>query len=254
MPSAFQCWPPVAVAKFWIVRKVMNIMFCFVVCFGILVIGVIIATSIFNARVGGSSQPAPWMRRVRQFQNEKENAGWRIHLIPCDDTSKPMTMNLGGIVSIVPVAGILGFIGGLAMATYDEPKHTTSGLMIAVLSFVVALGGAWFKARVVRQGWDVASGRCVDRELQKVWIPAGAANAGGHWGWFWRIVCEYEYLGIPYRVTPEVYWASFYSEEAALKFLEERISPNGECRLHVDPKNPLRTELFDQGLKDKLLY
>ena len=228
----------------------MNTMFIFVVCFGVLVLGVIIATSIFNARVGGSSQPAPWMRRVRRFQNERENAGWRIRLIPYCDTSKPMTMDSGGIVSILPMAGVLGFIGGLAMATYDK-KYESSGLMIAVLSFVVLFGGALLKARVVRRGWDVAPGRCVDRELQKVWLPD---SSSGHWGWFWRIVCEYEYLGTPYRVTPEVYWASFNSEEAALKFLEERISANGECMLHVDPKNPLRTELMDQGIKDKLLY
>ena len=175
-------------------------------------------------------------------------------MIPYDDTSKPMTLNLGGIVSIVPMVGALGFLGGLAMATYDEPKHISSGLILAVLSFVVMLGGAWLKARVVRQGWDVASGRCVDRELQKIWMPAGVVNAGGHWGWFWRIVCEYEYLGIPYRVTPEIYWASFNSEEAALKFLEERISMNGECRLRVNPKNPFQTEFFEQGIKDKLLY
>jgi len=232
----------------------MNITFIFVVCFGVLVFGVIIATSIFNARVGGSSQPVPWMRRVRQFQNEKENAGWRIHLIPYDDTSKPMTLNLGGILSVLPVVGIMGFLGGLAIATYDEPKHVSSGLILAILSFVAALGGAWLKARVIRQDWDIARGRCVDRELQKVWMPTSTASTGGHWGWFWRIVCEYEYLGIPYRVTPEVYWASFNSEEAALKFLEERISQNEECTLRINPKKPLRTELMDQGIKDKLLY
>jgi len=228
----------------------MNTAFIFVVCFGVLVVGVIIVTSIFNAKVGGSSQPVSWMRRVRQFQNERENAGWRIQAIPYDDTSKPMIMDSGGIVSIVPIVGVLGFLGGLAMATYDK-KYESSGLMIAVLGFVVLFGGALLKARVVRQGWDVAPGRCIDRELQKVWLPD---SSSGHWGWFWRIICEYEYLGIPYRVTPEVYWASFNSKEAALKFLEERISANGECMLHVDPKNPLRTELMAQGIKDKLLY
>jgi hypothetical protein len=87
--------------------------------------------------------------------------------------------------------------------------------------------------------------------LRKVWIQG---RRGGHWGWLWRIICQYEYLGIPYRVTPEVYWGSFTSEEAALKFLEERMSPDGGCTLRVDPKKPFRTELMDQGLKDKLLY
>jgi hypothetical protein len=232
----------------------MNIMFILVVCFGVLVLGIIIATIIFNAKVGGSSQPAPWMRRVRQFQNERENTGWRIQMIPYDDTSRPMTMNLSGVLAIVPAVGALGFISGLAMATYNQTKYGRSGLIITGLSFMATLCGIWLKARGERQGWDVAPGRCVDRELRKVWIPAPVGSSGGSWGWLWRIVCEYEYIGIPYHVTPEVYWANLNSEEAALKFLEERISPNGECMLRIDPKNPLRTELLDQGIKDKLLF
>lgn len=231
--------------------QAINIAFISVVSFGVLVLGVIIATAIFNAKIGGRSQPAPWMRRVRRFQTETENAGWRIQMIPYGETSSPMTLNLSGVPALVPVLGALGFVCGLAMATYDEAKYQKSGLMLAGASFLAMLCGVWLKARCERQGWDVAPGRCVDRELQKVWIPSGS---GGGWGWFWRIVCEYECLGIPYRVTPEIYWVNFTSEAAARKFLEERISPNGECLLHVDPKNPLRTELFDQGIKDKLLY
>ena len=227
----------------------MNLPFICVVAFGILFLFVVFAGIIFNAKVGGSSQPAPWMRRFRQFQNEKANAGWRIQLIPYDDTSKPMVMSMGGILGVVPIVGAFGFIGGLAVATYDNDKYKYLGLVVAVSSLAVAFGGAWLKERRVRLDWDFAPGHCVDRELQKVWIQQGA---GGHWGWFWRIVCEYEYLGIRYRVTPEVYWASFSSEEAARKFLEERISPNGECTLRVNPKNLLRTDLIEQ--RSKLEY
>jgi hypothetical protein len=78
----------------------MNMPFILVVGFGVLVLGVIIATTIFNAKVGGTSKPTPWMRRVRRFQNESENAGWRIQMIPYDDPSKPMTMNLSGLCHI----------------------------------------------------------------------------------------------------------------------------------------------------------
>jgi hypothetical protein len=103
--------------------------------------------------------------------------------------------------------------------------------------------GYWLKNRGGRLEWDIAPARCVDRELQKVPVRGG-------WGWVWRIVCPYEYLGIPYRVTPEVYWANFTSEAAAHKFLEARISREGECMLRVDPSNPLRTELLERGIKD----
>jgi hypothetical protein len=231
--------------------KTMNLPFIMVVCFGVLFLGIVIAAAIFNAKVGGSSVAAPWMGRVRGFQNEVENAGWRIQVIPYDDTSKPMTLSLNGVLAMVPVAGALGFLCGLALAVYDDRQHVKAGLILAVASWGVAMGGYWLKARGERQDWDVAPGRCVDRELRKVRL---VGRGGGQWGWLWRIVCEYEYLGIPYRVTPEVYWSSFTSEEAARKFLEERISPKGECMLRLDPGNPLRTELLDQGIKDKLLY
>lgn len=229
----------------------MNGPFILIVCFGLLVLGVIIAGVIFNAKVGGAVQLAPWMRRLRRFQNKEENVGWRIQMIPYDDSSKPMVIDSRGILTVVSIVGALGFICGLAIGTYGNREHVALGLIVAGSSWVVALCSYWFKARMVRLDWDVARARCVDRELRKVWI---AGPHGGNWGWIWRIVCQYEYLGIPYHVTPMVYWANFISEEAAIKYLDERISPNGECTLRVDLKNPLRTELMDQGIKDKLLY
>jgi hypothetical protein len=230
----------------------MNPMFIMVVCFGLLVVGVIVATAIFNVKVGSGAPLTPWMGRVRQFQDQQENAGWRIRMIPYDDVSRPMTISFGGLVGLVPVAGALGFLVGLALATYDNQQYLKLGLIVAVSGWLVGLLGVWLKARVVRLDWDVAPARCVDRELRKAWVVG--SKGSGSWGWFWRIVCQYEYLGIPYRVTPAVYWGSFTSEEAAQKFLEERVLPKGECMLRLDPKNPLRTELMDQGVKDKLLY
>lgn len=229
----------------------MNAMFILVVCFGILILGVIIFGLIVNTKAGGRAQPTPWMRRLRQFQDKRENTGWRIQMIPYDGTSRPMMLDSGGVLSFISVAAVLGFLAGMALAVYDHERYVKPGLILGVSSWVVALLCYWLKARLVRLDWDVAQGRCVDRELRKVRMDG---PDGGGWGWFWRIVCQYEYLGIPYRVTPEVYWANFNSEEAAMQYLDKRISPTGECTLRVDPKNPLRTELMGQGIKDKLLY
>lgn len=221
----------------------MNPAFILVVAFGVLVVLVVVGTSIFNVMAARSSPSAPWMSRVRRFQEESANAGWRIHLIPYGDTSRPMTFDAAGVVSIVPLIGAFAFLVGIAIATYNE-KYVARGLMVGVPGLGLAFAGYWLKQRVVRRDWDVAPARCIDRELKQ------GPTAAGRPAWFWRIICEYEYLGIPYRVTPGVYWAGFNSEEAARKFLEERISADGQCTLRVDPKNPLRTELFDQSIKN----
>ena len=226
-------------------------MFDFAVVGGISYLAVIVVGLIYNAKVGGSSQVAPWMRKLRRFQNERQNAGWRIQMIPYGDSSKPMTPNSDGALAFVQAVGVLGFIAGLAVIFYDQAKYIELGLIIAGLSFLIVSVGFWLKARSEREGWDVASGRCIDREVRKI-----LTMNQGHSGWTWvpRIVCEYNYLGTKYRVTPTVNWATFALEEAASKFLEGKISPDGDCKLRVNPKNPLQTELFGQGIKDKLLY
>ena len=68
------------------------------------------------------------------------------------------------------------------------------------------------------------------------------------------MICEYEYIGKEVRVTPVVNWSTFSSEEAANKFINSHVSPEGECKLHINPENLLQTELFGEGIKEKLLY
>jgi len=228
----------------------MNIMFVLTLCFGVLCAAIVIAASIFNTKTDAISQPAPWMRRVRQFQDGHANEGWRIHLIPYDDPNQPKVADFRGVVAIIPLAGVFGFIIGACVATYGK-KHAGAGVLIAVSSLLLAFGGVWLKAHVEMQ-WDISPGRCVDRELRKILIPAVSGSSGGVWGWFCRVVCEYEYLCVPYRVTPDVSRMNFTSEADALKFLAERISPDGSCSLRVDPKNPLRTLLITQGIKNTM--
>ncbi len=229
----------------------MNIMFILTVCFGVVVLAIAILSNIFNANADEGSRAAPWMRRLRVFQNDKENTGWRIQMIPYDNPNQPKTVNFRGLAAIVPVTGALGFIVGACVATYDGRKYSGLGLWIAVSSLLVAFGGVWLKARFEMQ-WDVSPGRCVDRELRKILIPAVAGSSSNVWIWFCRVVCEHEYLCVPYRVTPDVSRMNFTTEADALKFLAERISPDGSCQLRVDPKNPLRTKLINQGIKNKM--
>jgi hypothetical protein len=187
-----------------------------------------------------------WKQQIRQFQDERENAGWRIQMIPYDDSSRPMTVETNWIATV----GAIGFIVGAVLLIRNPGKDTNLWLGLAVGSLLLAFFGIWFQARRQRKDWEVETARCVDRELQKFRLPKG-----GGWGWFWRIVCEYEFHGEKFRVTPNVHqWINLSSEETAMKFIGENISPDGECKLHVNPKNPLQTELVGRSVRDKFLY
>lgn len=187
-----------------------------------------------------------WKEQIRQFQDERENAGWRIRTIPYDNPSKPMTVESNWIANV----GAIGFIVGAVLLFRNPGKDTSLRLGLMVGSLLLAFFGIWFKPRRQRKNWEIETARCVDRELQRFRLPKN-----GGWDWIWRIVCEYEFHGEKYRVTPDVHqWINLSSEEAAMKFIEKNISPDGECKLHVNPKNPLQTELVKQDIRDKFLY
>lgn len=218
----------------------MNPMFPFVVCFGVAVFAIVLAQLILSIRMRLGSTPPPWMRSMRQAQDAIENNGWRIQMIPYDDGAKPVVIQWRGLLAIVQAIGPLGFVTALGMMTYDRDRFLISGPTLAGISFALMLCGAWIRARQEREGWIKVKARCVDRELRKILIPR---RGGGTWGWFWRVVCEYEEYGRRFRVTPKVRWANLTSEEAALRFMKEHVSPDGGCILSVNPKNPFQTEL-----------
>lgn len=223
----------------------MNLMFIMVACFTGLVLAVVIATAAIKILGGQGLQPPRWMGRMRRVQYDVENSGWRIQMIPYDVASQPLTVPSRGLLAIVPILGMFGFLIGIGLAVYDRSRFAGRGVLIAVSSWLIAWVVAWANQRWGdRPLWDVAQGRCVDRELRKVLL---SAHGGGRWGWAMRIVSEYEYLGIRYRVTPEICPDCFGSEQEARAFLDQRISPSGGCTLRVNPKNPLQTGLIDQG-------
>lgn len=173
-------------------------------------------------------------QQLRQYQDAQENANWRIQMISYDDTSRPVVVFNG-----FALLGAIGFCAGVFLILSNR-KETDMGLKVVVGSLAFALFGIWFKARRQEQGWQVVPGRCVDRELRKVLVSSGHGSSDG---WYWRVVCEYEYNGQKYRVTPNVQWMNCVSEASALKFIRKRIALDDTCRLRINPNNPLQTKL-----------
>lgn len=197
-------------------------LFVVVVCLGPFILAAAIAISFFADQ-------------VRQRQEKRDNAGWRIPLIAYEESFKTTwDMDDFGMLTWVMVAASTWLL-----SLFGDSLE----VWMLRLDWLAKLD--W----KVRLGWDVAQGHCVDRELRKVWI---AGPNGGSWRWLWRIVCEYDSMEGSYRVTPKIYRESFDSEETAIRFFEDRVSPTAECTLRFDPKNPLRTELM--GINDKILF
>ena len=134
--------------------------------------------------------------------------------------------------------GAIGFcVGVLMIFRYGVEL----GLKVAVGSWAFGLFSIYWKSHKRESGWQVVQGRCLDRELRK--IPISDLGDGGE-GWYWRVLCEYEYAGKKHQVTPNVQWMNCLSEAAAQKFINKRIAPNNSCRLQINPLNPLQTKLL----------
>jgi hypothetical protein len=189
------------------------------------------------------------------MQDDFQSSDWRIQLIPYDDPRKRYAIRRPA--DFVAPLGLLGFVifavlaAKQAKAHGPQSIHNSKYLLIAFASLAVAFVGVLLRSRREHRGWEIVPAKCMDRELRRAYVSRGRTRG---WHWYSRIVCEFDYNGARVRVTPNVYWSSFTSEEAAKRFLDQRISPDGDCKLHVNPKNPVQTELFGQGIKEKLVY
>ena len=164
--------------------------------------------------------------KLREYQDEMENAGWRIKSIPYDDPSKPMSMPTNWYA----VGGLIVLVGGLWLA-FREKKKVYLG--VAVAGFLFMAISVLFRTFTRRRGWTMVPARCLDRDVAQ----------GGRNEYQFRLRCQFELSGRTYTVTPKVHWRTFKSVEAVETFLSEVMKPDNTCSLHVNPKNPLETEL-----------
>lgn len=198
-------------------------------------------------------------RQLKSGANKGGNIGdWRIQLIPhkgfnrgWDSRLNEKSESVDGIPRFLGRLGLVMFLAGLCwtLSNRGNSIRMVSGLAFAFAGCGGCLYGAWLKARNYRQGWMIAEGRCLDREIRRI-----MSSDGNHIGWIWscRIICEYEYCGVMHRVTPSLTRAAFSSEQAVTRYLDVRIAGSGQCRIHFNPKNPLETFLYGDGICDTL--
>lgn len=171
--------------------------------------------------------------------NETETKPPRIKNIPFQKQMQFIKPNWAVLV------GVIGFLAFMLLAT----RGNLNWLYASVGSFIFALLSLAYKARKRRKNWKRITAKCLDNEFFKQKI-FGADGTGVSWQI--QMLCEFEYNGKNYKVTPS-FWRYFLTKWGAKKFLESKII-NGKCELHVNPDNPLETEVVGNDIKDFLLH
>lgn len=163
---------------------------------------------------------------------------------------QPKRMMTESCVLVLPLSalGIFSFLAGLGLAFSPEQKYARYMLPLLGGGFLLLCGSIALNAvtaKAKRGAWLIVPARCMERKLRRVHTATDEPVS-----WRWELVCEMSLAGKTYRVAPSVGWsdvfqrdAVFGTEEKAQLYLAEKISPEGECKLRVNPSNPLESEL-----------
>jgi len=167
-----------------------------------------------------------------------------------DKNPRPMMSERNRLVFWLSAFGLPAFLLGLVLAILPEFGQLNLGVALVVGGFLAVLASTFLNAVLAkskRAAWPVVNARCTERQLQTKKFSNGEGSADG---WLWRLVCEINHGGKRYVVSPKVHWtdlgqidAPFWSKEKAQLFLSQKISPDGECKLRLNPDNPLEAEL-----------
>jgi RNA polymerase sigma factor (sigma-70 family) len=157
-----------------------------------------------------------------------------------------------GLVFYVPLFGL-----ACCVVSFICMVRNIGGLtppIVFVGGWVIGVTGTYLCARKARKGWLLADARCIKQMVKRV--ATSGAGGGGSSGFSAIIVCEYEYAGVKYRVTPKitaVAIVSFPTAGTVERYLRKKIAPDGTCKLHFNPGNPLQTTLYGGGRLERFL-
>jgi hypothetical protein len=215
------------------------------VLFFALLIGVSVIWQILVALGFSSGQMS---QAVTAFQEERLNTRWRICLIPIDDSGR-IRGQAGSLTTLVWSLGGLAFIGGAACLLLQKTQLAIGLLATTVVVGVGTLLLQFIRRRLNVAGWQFVSARCLDREVRQV-VMGSRGMGRPRYRWMCRIICEYKRGGATQRLTPMIRVRAlgdseraFRSEQKLNAYLDAAIDTSGNCKLRVNPINPLDAEL-----------
>ena len=206
-------------------------------------IGVFLVTAVFLWRaLGGWGK---WKERISRRNDIIVKQLWESDPNPVRPTyyfnDLKTTFKLGGWYSFLPLLGLLMMVASFICMVRGAGAYADrwKAPVIFLAGFVLGVMGSHLRTRQERKRWLPAVARCLKHVVK--WM-----GEGRYGGYVCIAICEYEYAGIKYRVTPMTTpqgMASFPTAEAAELHWNNQISPGGTCQLRFNPDNPLQAEL-----------
>jgi hypothetical protein len=180
-------------------------------------------------------------RKLRKIQDTIRNSGWRIQHIPWQPEGRlEYHIPKDGITWALVVSGFVCFFGPILLLGRGFSAWMVISLM--VFGLVLLFASRFSFGRNLFYAFEAVEAACIDREILEVEDPDSIGSFNNNTFWVPRILCEFDYQGRRYRVTPIIVKiVAFNSEEGAKNFLDDKIDSKGKCTLWVNPKNPLHT-------------
>jgi len=176
--------------------------------------------------------------KLVNLQTHFRDGGWRIKTIPWWREGELQKMYTSPLTSLMVVTCLVMFLGSIwAVVTGRMPIWF---LLVGIAGLGIGIASNYLAAYLKTRRWIKLRAKVVDREIRRV--QEMDADGPGRYFWVFRFVCEFNHRALKYRVTPLIPYA--YQKEGKLRNkLAELVDANDECRLWVNPENPLETVL-----------
>ena len=174
---------------------------------------------------------------LKKWQDTARDAGWRIKFIAWQDRLE--------MVYNTPFTIFTGFGGALlffASITLVMVKgFPTWYLGFAGFGIFMGIMGRFYAAWHKYHRWPSVTAQVLDKEIRDFQVPK-KGMVGMRTIWSFRVLCEFNYQGRTYQVTPiTTNIMDFRSKSALEKYLEETITLSQTCTIWINPDNVLQS-------------